>query len=111
MNEIKEFLEKSMNFGLGLAAYSREKIEDMVEDMVKRGEVAQKDARQLAADMVKKGEEQREDLKKMVRDEVSTVLDKMDLARKSDIREQVAAALIDAGLTAAPKAKSAKTES
>jgi len=79
--------------------------------MVKRGEVAQKDARSLAADLVKKGEEQRDDLKKMVADEVTAVLDKMDLARKSDIREQVAAALRDAGLGApAAKGKAAKTE-
>lgn len=110
MKDLKEFLEKSMNFGLGLAAYSREKIEELVEDMVKRGEVAQKDARSLAADLVKKGEEQRDDLKKMVADEVTAVLDKMDLARKSDIREQVAAALKDAGLGAPAKGKTAKAE-
>jgi polyhydroxyalkanoate synthesis regulator phasin len=109
MKDIKEFLEKSMSFGLGLAAYSREKIEELVEEMVQKGEVAQKDARQFATDLVKKGEEQRVEMKKLVHDEVTAVLDKMDLARKSDIREQVAAALRDAGLgEPAAKAKPAK---
>jgi|GEM_PF-7011901 len=110
MIDLKEFLEKSMNFGLGFAAYSRDKIEELVEEMVKRGEVAQKDARGLAADLVKKGEEQRDDLKKLVADEVAAVFDKMDLARKSDISEQVAAALKDAGLSTPAKGKAAKTE-
>lgn len=109
MSEVKDFLEKTMNFGLGVAAWSREKIEAVVEDMVQKGEVASKDARQLASDLVKKGEDQRQELKKLVNDEVTTVLDKMDLARKSDIREQVAAALRDAGLV--PPADDTKKKS
>lgn len=98
MVDIKEFVDKSLNFGLGLAVYSREKIEELVEEMVQKGEVAKKDARDLAGDLVKKGEEQRNQVQKMVHDEVTKILDKMDLARKSDIKEQVAAALKEAGL-------------
>ena len=36
--DVKEFFEKSLSFGLGLATYSKEKIEDLVEEMVRRGE-------------------------------------------------------------------------
>jgi hypothetical protein len=43
----------------------------------------------------------------MVHDEVTVILDKMDLARKSDIREQVAAALRDAGLAGAASPEAA----
>lgn len=32
-------IEDSINFGMGLFAYSREKIEDLVEKMVAKGEV------------------------------------------------------------------------
>ncbi len=110
MKDVNEFLEKTMSFGLGLAAYSREKIESLVEEMVQKGEVAQKDARQLAADMVKKGEAQRDDMKKMIRDEIGSVLNEFDLVRKSDIREAVAAALADAGLEPKAKPKTTKTE-
>lgn len=108
MKDIKEFMEKSVNFGLGLAVYSREKIEALVEEMVQKGEVAQKDARQFATDLVKKGEEQRDEMKKLVHDEITKALDAMELARKSDIREEVAAALRDAGL-ANPVAKKKNT--
>jgi polyhydroxyalkanoate synthesis regulator phasin len=98
MKDIKELVEKTLNFGLGLAAYSREKIEELVEEMVRKGDVAQKDARQLAADLVHKGEEQKVELQKLVHDEVTRILDKMDLVRKSDIQEHVTAALRDAGM-------------
>jgi len=51
---MSNFLEKTLQFGLGLAAYSREKIEELVEEMVRRGEVAGKDARKLADELVEK---------------------------------------------------------
>jgi len=84
MMDVKEFMEKSLNFGLGLAVYSREKIEEMVEDMVRRGEVAQKDARQFAGDLVKKGEEQRNEMRRMIREEVAAALKEACVAGQGD---------------------------
>ncbi|WP_051534234.1 phasin family protein [Desulfitibacter alkalitolerans] len=67
---MSNLLEKSFNMGLGLFAYSREKIENMVDELVNKGEVARKDAQGFVSDLVKKGEEQREELKKIIRDEI-----------------------------------------
>lgn len=72
--DIKDLLEKSLSFGLGLAAYSKDKIEELVEEMVKRGEVAQKDARSVAGDLVKKGEEQRDEIRRLIRAEIALAL-------------------------------------
>lgn len=72
--DIRDFLGKSFNFGLGLAVYSKEKIESIVDEMVNRGELAQKDARQVAEDLVKKGEEEREEIRKFIRSEVAAIL-------------------------------------
>src|SRR5690554_1640683 len=85
MTDIKEIIEKSFSFGVGLAAFSRDKIEELVEDMVRRGEVAQKDARQLAGDLVEKGEAQRKELREMIGEEVKKAYGKMNLASKSDV--------------------------
>ena len=103
MQDLKTFLEKSLSFGVGLATWSREKIEATVEEMVRKGDIAQKDARDFANDLVKKGESQREELSKMVQDEVKKAIDQMDLARKEDVvgkeelarivREQIESAL------------------
>ena len=77
--------EKSFNLGLGLLACSREKIEELVEELVSKGEVAKKDARQFAGELVQRGEEQREELKKLVQSEVTKALNNANVATKEDI--------------------------
>ena len=84
-------IEDSINFGMGLFAYSREKIEELVEKMVAKGEVQRKDAESFAADLIKKGEMQREELSRMVKDEVRRTLQDIGLTQdarltKDDIR-------------------------
>lgn len=77
--------EKSINLGLGLFVYSREKVEEMVEELVNKGEIAKKDSRQFAGELVKKGEEQREELKKLIKDEVAETLNLLNVAKKEDL--------------------------
>jgi len=102
-------LEKSVNLGLGLLVYSREKIEELVEELVSKGEVAKKDARQFAGELVARGEEQREELKKLIQSEVTKALDTANIAKKEDVvtkdeireivREQIEQALRDQGFS------------
>lgn len=84
-------LEKSLNFGLGLFAYSKEKVEHVVDELVKRGEVTRTDAQGLVDDMVKRGEEQREEVRKLVRDEMNRLLNYAGVAKKDDMvtREEI----------------------
>lgn len=100
--------EKSINLGFGLFAYSKEKIEEVVEELVSKGEVAKKDARQFAGDLMKRGEEQKSELKNMIKDEVSKALDHLNVAKKDDVptkseiaeivREQVLQVLNEQGI-------------
>ena len=101
-----DLFETTVNFGLGLFEYTREKVEALVEEMVKRGEVHHKDAQGLVADLLKKGEARRAEIEKVVREEVEKALgkaaDTLHFARRSDvltaeevrriIREEIAAA-------------------
>ncbi len=108
-------IEKSINLGFGLFAYSREKVEDLVEELVNKGEVARKDARQFAGELVKRGEEQRNELKKLIKDEVTEALNYVNVAKKDDIvtkdeisrivREQVMLVLQEQGLAKDVNAK------
>ena len=74
---MSNLFEKSINMGFGLFAYSREKIESMVEELVNKGEIARKDAQKFASDLIKKGEEQREELLNVFKSE--------GISRKGDI--------------------------
>lgn len=80
-----DLFEKSINLGLGLFLYSREKVEELVDGLVSKGEVSQKDARRVAADLVQKGREQREEMEKLVREEITKALDIRDVARRTDL--------------------------
>jgi len=82
---MSSMLGKSVSLGIGLFMYSREKIEEIVEELVGKGEVAKKDARQFASDLIKRGEEQRNEFKSLIKDEVSAVLNQMGIAKKEDI--------------------------
>ena len=42
-----KYLEKTLYFGLGLITYSAEKVENLVNELVKKGEVAADDAKKL----------------------------------------------------------------
>ena len=80
-----DLFEKSVNLGLGLFMYSKERIEEFVDELVGKGEIARKDARSIATDLIKKGEAQREELAKLVQKEVSKALKYADIAQKKDI--------------------------
>lgn len=100
--------EKSINMGLGLFAYSREKVEEVVDDLVNKGEITKKDASQFAGELVKRGEEQREELKKLIRGEVMEAFNYAGIAKKQDIvtkeelrgivREEILGVLKEQGL-------------
>ncbi len=86
----ENFVKKTLDFGLGLALFSKEKIEAMVEDMVNRGEVARKDARKLADDLVEKGVEGREEIRRLISDEVHKTLSHLGLTNEAARREEIA---------------------
>ncbi len=77
--------ERSIDLGVGLFMYSKEKIEEMVEDLVSKGEISKKDARQFAGELIKRGQEQREEMQKLVSGEIARALDHVNVARKEDI--------------------------
>ena len=106
-DSIGKSIEESFSLGLGLLMYSREKIENLVEELVDKGDVAKKDARQLAGKVIKQGEEQREELKKMIQKETADALDHLNVVQRKDIltkdeirelvREEIQKSLQDQG--------------
>lgn len=72
--DIKDFVDKSFRFGLGLAVYSKEKIEAFIEDMVQRGEVPSQEAKAYADKLFQKGQEERDALRTLIREEVAQAL-------------------------------------
>lgn len=83
---MKNFIDKAFSFGVGLAAASKEQAEKLVEELVKRGEIAKNESPAYVNELVAKGEAAREKLEAIVRDRVQARLRELNVASKEDVQ-------------------------
>ena len=84
-NPLLEAARKVLMAGIGAIALTQEAVEDFVNRLIERGEIAEKDGRKLIKEVMdrrKKGAEKAED---EVTKRVETVLDRMSVPSKADI--------------------------
>jgi polyhydroxyalkanoate synthesis regulator phasin len=84
---MSSIFEDTINFGFGMFAYSREKIEELVEKMVQKGEVAKKDASSFVSEMTAKGEMERKELKRIIGDEFKDAMEVLKPITRDEIRQ------------------------
>jgi len=82
-----DFVKKTYLAGLGLASLTGEKIEEIVEELVKKGEVAEQDRKKLIEELIAKGREQREQLSETVKDSVQKVVNELKVPRRDQYEE------------------------
>ncbi len=82
---MKDFLRKTWFFGLGLLDFTTEKVEALVEEMVKRGELNQQESPQAVEQIMAKAQEAQQALFDKVRELVKKSLAEMKLARAADL--------------------------
>jgi polyhydroxyalkanoate synthesis regulator phasin len=82
-----DLLKKTYLAGLGLASMTQEKIEELVDDLVKRGEVAEKDRGKIIEDMLNRVQEEQDKLFKKVREYVKKVVHEMGLPTQDEFSE------------------------
>lgn len=84
---MKSLLEKGFLVGIGLLSMTREKAQQVIEELSHEGEVQKSEVKQWVDQLSDRGEEERQALRKLIRDEVKKVLDEMGLATKEDIQK------------------------
>ncbi len=85
MATVKELLEQSVLMGLGAISMTRETAQNLVEEMVKRGQAQREEASEMVEQLLKRGEKERNSLRQLVRDEVQAVLKELNLPTQADI--------------------------
>lgn len=80
-----ELVKKVLLTGVGVAALSKEKIEDLAKDFVEKGKMTEQEGKKLVDQLLSSSDEARQDLQKQIEGKVQAVLEKMDLAKKSDL--------------------------
>jgi polyhydroxyalkanoate synthesis regulator phasin len=90
----EEVAKKALYFGIGLAAYSKEKIEELVKQIIEAGEAKEKDAESLKDELMKRAEEEKKEFEKMIKKEMKKLIKAMGLLTKDDVKaleEKIAA--------------------
>jgi polyhydroxyalkanoate synthesis regulator phasin len=82
---MSDILKKAISLGLGITAVSREKIQQFVDELVDKGEMAQTESKDVVNRLIARGEEQKEEIKRMVQDQVKKILADLNVATKQDL--------------------------
>jgi len=80
-----DLIKKTMLTGVGLATMTIEKVEELAKDLTKKGELSEKEGKELLDDLLERSKQAKKDLDKKMEDVVTKVLKKMDVATKNDI--------------------------
>ncbi|AGF79667.1 hypothetical protein UWK_03138 [Desulfocapsa sulfexigens DSM 10523] len=80
-----ELVKKTLLAGVGVAALTKEKLEEVAKDFVEKGKMTEQEGKDLVKDLVTRSEESRQELQKQIGEKVEEILKKMDLAKKSEM--------------------------
>jgi polyhydroxyalkanoate synthesis regulator phasin len=76
---------KAKHFGLGVLDFTREKVETVVNDMVKRGELSEQDTAEAVANIMERAKSEQEAFLDMLRGVVEKIVAELGLARSSEL--------------------------
>ncbi|MCK4297560.1 MAG: polyhydroxyalkanoate synthesis regulator [Candidatus Marinimicrobia bacterium] len=82
-----DIVKKTLLLGLGVASLTKEKAEEIVNELVKHGEVAYKDRPKVINELLQKSEEEKKKFVSKISETVKTVVNEMGLPSRDDIDE------------------------
>lgn len=82
---MKDLLSKGLALGLGLAVVSKEQIEKLVDELVKKGEVSTAESRELVRELFEKGEAEKKEMNARIHEQVEKLLKELNIPTKADL--------------------------
>jgi len=82
---MNELIKKALSLGVGITITSKEKVEKVVEELVKKGEIAPSESKELLSRLIQRGEDEQTELKRIVREQLQHLLVELNIATKDDI--------------------------
>lgn len=80
-------LKDLVNLGLGALVITKEKAEEVVNELVKKGEVGQEEGKELISKLIEKGEKSKKEIENQIEKTVRNVVEKLDISTKKEIEE------------------------
>ena len=82
-----DLLKKTLLAGVGAAALTREKVERLVDELVKKGEIASKEGPKLVKDLLQESQKAKKELEERVEEATQKALKKLRLATRAEVEE------------------------
>lgn len=82
---MSDLFKKAISLGVGLTVVSKEKVEKVVDDLVKRGELAPNESKDLVNSLIERGEEEQTQIKTIIYEQVKRVLSELDVPSDKDV--------------------------
>ncbi len=82
-----EMLKKGFFIGLGLTLMTKEKAEGIINELIKKGTISEKEGKEFIEILMNKSEETQQELQKKVESLVQEAIRKLDLPSKEEIKE------------------------
>lgn len=84
---MREILKKTWLAGLGLASLTREKAEELVDELVRRGEISEKERPHALEDLLARVKEEQKRFSSAVKEAVQRVVAEMGLPSRQQLEE------------------------
>lgn len=82
-----ELIKKSIFAGIGALAMTEEKVQEIIDDFVKKGKLTQQEGKSLVDEVQKVIDENKAKLSAIVDERVKYILDELNLVTKDDLAE------------------------
>ena len=82
---MSDIIKKILLAGLGVATLTREKAEDIIEDLIKKGELTRKEKQGFLDDLLKATEKRKDEARNFVKEEVQKVLKSLNIPTGDEI--------------------------
>lgn len=84
---LTSLIRKSLLLGLGAAALTKERAEALIDELVRKGELSQKDRPEALEELLDWAEEEERSLQQKVKEALTQVVSELNLPTKDDIRQ------------------------
>jgi polyhydroxyalkanoate synthesis regulator phasin len=85
VDNMKDILQKAWYFGLGVFDFTREKVEALVDEMVRRGEINEQESPEAVKELLRRAQETQAALVEKVKELVNKSLAELRPARAADL--------------------------
>jgi len=82
---MKDLVNRAISLGLGVVVESKEQIEKVVDDLVKKGEMSRAESSSVVNELVAKGEELKGKIESIVRDRMQAIAGERGWATREEI--------------------------